>query len=430
MTDTANALQTFARDFVDAHFDAEKRFLAQLVKVPSDNPPGDCNRHAERAALLLEELGFVVERHPVPAQTVHAAGMISATNLIVRLVLGNGGPCIALNAHGDVVPPGTGWKFDPYGAEVVDDPVHGAVMYGRGVAVSKSDFATYAFALLALREYAAKHGGLNGTLELQLTYDEETGGDIGPRWLLEQGISKPDLAISAGFSYAVTTAHNGCLHLEVIVHGRPGHAAMPQTGVDALEAANGILTELYAYRAQLAKIQSHTNGIRSPTLNVGLIKGGINTNVVPDRISFRIDRRIIPEEDAAVAEETLRQIITTAAAHFAGISLEMRRILLAVPLVKLPGAVPLIEALQKHGAHFFGTAITEHGVPLYTDARHYTTAGIPAVLYGAGPRTLQEANGHGANESLRLEDLRRATQTVTCALADLLAIDSSPGSCP
>jgi acetylornithine deacetylase/succinyl-diaminopimelate desuccinylase-like protein len=426
MADPQHTLHTFARDWVDAHFGAEKRFLAQLVKVPSDNPPGDCLRHAERATLLLEELGFDVEKHAVPAQTVHAAGMVSATNLMVRLGFGSGGPCIALNAHGDVVPPGTGWKYDPYGAEIVDDSVHGQVMYGRGVAVSKSDFATYAFALLALREYAAKHGGLNGRLELQLTYDEETGGDIGPRWLLEQGLTKPDLAISAGFSYAITTAHNGCLHLEVIVHGKPGHAAMPQTGVDALEAANSILSALYGYRAELAKIRSQTRGITSPTLNVGLIKGGINTNVVPDRISFRIDRRIIPEENPAEAEAALRELISAAAARHAGISVEMRRILLALPLVQLPGATPLIEALKRNGEHFFGTPIAEHGVPLYTDARHYTTAGIPTVLYGAGPRTLQEANGHGANECLRLEDLRRATQTVICALAELLSTASTP----
>jgi acetylornithine deacetylase/succinyl-diaminopimelate desuccinylase-like protein len=419
-TEPTNALQAFARDWVNAHFDAETRFLAELVKVPSDNPPGDCAPHAERAAQLLTALGFEVERHVVPDAAVKAVGMISAINLLVRLKFGSGGPCIALNAHGDVVPPGTGWSHDPYGAVVVQDPQHGPVMYGRGVAVSKSDFATYAFALLALREYAAKHGGLDGTLELQLTYDEETGGEIGPGWLLEQGISKPDLAISAGFGYAVTTAHNGCLHLEVVVHGRPGHAAIPQTGIDAMEAANGILTELYAYRAQLATVKSKTTGINTPTLNVGLISGGINTNVVPDKVSFRIDRRIIPEENPAEAEAALRACISQAAARFPAVRLEMNRILLALPLVRLPGATPLIDALRRHGEHFFGTPIAEHGVPIYTDARHYTTAGIPAVLYGAGPRTLQEANGHGANECLRLEDLRHATQAVTCALADLL----------
>ena len=195
---------------------------------------------------------------------------------------------------------------------------------------------------------------------------------------------------------------------------------MPATGIDALQAANGILNDLYAYREKLARIHSQTTGIASPTLNVGLIAGGINTNVVPDKVSFRIDRRIIPEENPAVAEAALREVIAASAAQHAGIRVEMNRVLLALPLVRLPGATPLIEALQRHGEHFFGTKIVTHGVPLYTDARHYTTAGIPAVLYGAGPRTLQEAHGHGADECLRLEDLRRATQTVACALTDLL----------
>ena len=76
---------------------------------------------------------------------------------------------------------------------------------------------------------------------------------------------------------------------------------------------------------------------------------------------------------------------------------------------------------KRHGERFFGVPIAEHGVPLYTDARHYTAAGVPTVLYGAGPRTLAEANGHAANECLRLNDLRNATATVACALAELLA---------
>jgi acetylornithine deacetylase/succinyl-diaminopimelate desuccinylase-like protein len=420
-TDRQSLLRGFVREWVNAHFDGQTAFLAELVKVPSDNPPGDCAPHALRAAGLLADLGLPATRHVVPEAAVRAAGMISAINLIVLERFGRSGPCIALNAHGDVVPPGSGWSRDPYGAEVVQDPVHGAVMYGRGVAVSKSDFATYAFAILCLREFARRHGGLTGTLELELTYDEETGGEIGPGWLLAQGISRPDVALSAGFSYAITTAHNGCLHLEVQVLGKPGHAALPASGIDALEAATGVLTDLYAYRAKLAETHSATKGIDCPTLNVGLIEGGINTNVVPDKVTFRIDRRIIPEENPQAAEAALRERILAAAARYPGVRIEMRRILLALPLVRLPAAGPLIAALQKHGEHFFGTPIPEHGVPLYTDARHYTTAGIPAVLYGAGPRTLREANGHGADECLRLEDLRRATQTVACALADLLA---------
>lgn len=393
--------------------EAETRFLAALVRCPSDNPPGDCDRHAELAAGLLEGLGLEVERHRVPEDLARAHGMVSATNLVVRRRFGEGGPVIALNAHGDVVPPGEGWTQDPYGAAVVD-----GWMYGRGAAVSKSDFATYTYALLALEPLA---GRLSGTVELHLTYDEETGGEIGPAWLLSEGISRPDLALGAGFSYGVTTAHNGCLHLEVQLDGRSAHAAMPFTGIDALEAANGVLTALYDWRKGLAERVSAVEGIGSPQLTVGLIKGGINTNVVPDRVTLRLDRRMIPEEKPAEVEAELRGVIERAAAGFPEARLTIRRILLAEPLVPLPGGAALTEALCRHASAVMGEPVVAKGVPLYTDARHYAAAGVPIVLYGAGPRSIQEANAHRADERLPLDDLYKATEVVALTLAEMLA---------
>jgi acetylornithine deacetylase/succinyl-diaminopimelate desuccinylase-like protein len=402
---------------IDDDFARETAFLAELVKVASDNPPGDCTPHAARARELLSGLGFAVEAHPVPQTAVAAAGMISATNLIVRHRFGEG-PVVALNAHGDVVPPGLGWMHDPYGAEIAASP-HGPVMYGRGVAVSKSDFATYAFALLALRRAAAAGAKLGGTVELHFTYDEEAGGEIGPKWLLEQGLTRPDCVIAAGFAYAITNAHNGCLHLEVTVTGKQAHAAMPDTGRDALEATTGILGALYASRDGYVRRKSAVPGISSPSLNVGLIRGGINTNVVPDRIVFRLDRRIIPEEVPGEVEAELRAIIAAAANRFAGISVDLRRIMLAAPLAPQPGWQRVADAIQRHAQAVLATDVPVTGVPLYTDARHYAARGIPVVLYGAGPRTLLEANAHNADENLRLEDLRAATQIVALAVAEL-----------
>lgn len=404
--------------FIDANFQRETEFLAELVKVPSDNPPGDCAPIALRAKTLLEGLGFPVEAHAVPAGAVDAVGMKSVANLIVRKKFGEG-PVVALNAHGDVVPPGMGWSQDPYGAKIVDTP-HGPAMYGRGVAVSKSDFATYAFALLALMD-AEKNGvKLKGTVELHFTFDEEAGGDIGPHWLLEQKLSKPDYAIAAGFSYAAVTAHNGCLHLEVTVLGKQAHAAMPSTGHDALEAANRILSALYASREALTKQKSKVKGIESPTLNVGLIAGGINTNVVPDRVTFRLDRRMIPEENPAQVESDTRVLIEAAAKKFPGIRADVRRILLALPLTEEKGFEKIVAAIQKHAKDELKVDVPSNGVPLYTDARHYSSHGIPAVLYGAGPRSILDANAHNADENLRLNDLKAATKIITLAVADLL----------
>lgn len=401
------------RDFLAEKRAAQTRFLAELVKVPSDNPPGDCRPHAEMAAGLLEGLGFRVERHPVPQELVSANGMLSCTNLIVRERFGNGGPTIALNAHGDVVPPGLGWSTEPYGAEIRDGR-----MYGRGVAVSKSDFATYAFALLALKNISNE---LQGSVELHFTYDEETGGEVGPAWLLGQKLSRPDYAVSAGFAHGITIAHNGCLHLEVEVIGRSGHASRPETGVDALEAATAIMAGLYAFRKSFTAKRSATPGIAHPTLVIGLVSGGINTNVVPDRVSFRLDRRIVPDEDAADAERALRARLDELAGAWPGIRLQVKRILLAKPFTPLPGQQKLVGAIRKHAERILDEKIEAHGVPLYTDARHYSAAGIPTVLYGAGPKTLEEANGHMADENLKLDDLYKATEVVALALIELLA---------
>ncbi|MSQ54102.1 MAG: M20/M25/M40 family metallo-hydrolase [Betaproteobacteria bacterium] len=399
-------------EFLAREREAQERFLGELVRVPSDNPPGDCAPLAARAAVLLEAFGLTVERHSVPEPLVRANGMLSCTNLVVRHRFGDGGPTVALNAHGDVVAPGQGWSVDPYGAVVRDGR-----MYGRGVAVSKSDFATYTYALLALRAAGAAR---RGAVELHFTFDEEAGGAIGPKWLLAQGMSKPDYAISAGFSYGVTTAHNGCLHLEVEVLGKSGHAAEPEKGHDALEAAAEILKDLYAYRKALYALESSIPGIGSPTLVVGLISGGINTNVVPDRVVFRLDRRIIPDEIPGAAEKFIRALVAQSVRKMAGIRVEVRTILRAEPFAPRPGQECLVEAISRRAAQVFGAEVKPHGVPIYTDARHYSEAGIPTVLYGAGPRTLEEANGHRADENLLLDDLHRATEVVALALADLL----------
>jgi len=398
--------------WIDSHFEEQLEFLQALVQVPTDTPPGDNAPHAERTAELLARFGLPADKHPVPADDVHARGLQSITNLLVRRRFGDG-PTIALNAHGDVVPPGDGWTHDPYGGEIVD-----GALYGRAAAVSKSDFATYTFALRALESLNAP---LAGAIELHFTYDEEFGGELGPGWLLAQGLTKPDLLIAAGFSHEVVTAHNGCLQLEVTVRGRMAHAAIPHTGSDALQAAVAILNALYAQNTQYRQLRSRVPGITHPYLNVGRIEGGTHTNVVPGEVVFRLDRRMIPEEDPQAVDAEVRRVIADAAAARNGITVEVKRLLLAHALTPLPGHEPLVAALQRHAREVFGEDIPACGTPLYTDVRLYCARGIPAVIYGAGPRSVLESNAKRADEHVRLDDLRGATRVVARALYDLLA---------
>lgn len=404
--------------WIDAHFDEQLAFLRELVRVPTDSPPGNNAPHAERTAELLAPMGYAAEKHAVPEAEVKAAGLQSITNLIVRRRFGEGGPTIALNAHGDVVPPGEGWTHDPYGGEIVD-----GAMYGRATAVSKSDFSSFTFALRALESLGAP---LKGGVELHFTYDEEFGGELGPGWLLAKGLTQPDLMIAAGFSYQVVVAHNGCLQLEVTVQGEMAHAAIPDSGTDALQGATHILNALYALNRDYLQVRSNVEGISHPYLNVGLISGGTNTNVIPGKVVLKLDRRMIPEEDPAQVEAALRETIAQAAASFdpprggKALRVEIKRMLLARAMKPLAGNAALVKALQTHGEQVFGEPIPAVGTPLYTDVRLYVERGIPGVIYGAGPRTVRESNAKRADEHVRLDDLRRATKVVARTLHDLL----------
>ncbi len=409
--------------WIDAHFDEQVKFLQALVQVPTDTPPGNNAPHAVRTTELLKDMGYETEQFPVPEEEVKAYGLTSLTNLIVRRHFGTGGKTIALNAHGDVVPPGEGWTYPPYGGVIENGH-----MYGRATAVSKCDFSTFTFALRAVEALQSKQAlPLKGNVELHFTYDEEFGGEKGPGWLLEKGFTKPDLMIAAGFSYQVVTAHNGCLQMEVTVHGKMAHAAIPDTGVDALQGAVYILNHLYAQNKRYKQVQSNVEGINHPYLNVGRIEGGTNTNVVPGTVSFKLDRRMIPEENPEQVEANIREVIAQATAEFnqgraasSQIHIDIKRMLMAHAMKPLSGNAPLVNAIQQHGQAVFGEAIPAMGTPLYTDVRLYVEKGIPGVIYGAGPRTVLESHAKRADERLNLEDLRKATKVISRTILDLL----------
>jgi acetylornithine deacetylase/succinyl-diaminopimelate desuccinylase-like protein len=205
------------------------------------------------------------------------------------------------------------------------------------------------------------------------------------------------------------------------------HAAVPHTGIDALQGAVAIMNKLYAENRRYQGISSRVPGIKHPYLNIGRIEGGTNTNVIPGKVVFKLDRRMIPEENPADVEALIRQVIADAVDGFnagrpdEGIRVDIKRLLLANAMTPLPGNAPLVDAIQKHGEAVFGDKPAAVGTPLYTDVRLYVERGIPGVIYGAGPRTVLESHAKRADERVDLEDLRRATKVVARTLADLLS---------
>jgi len=129
---------------------------------------------------------------------------------------------------------------------------------------------------------------------------------------------------------------------------------------------------------------------------------------------------LIPEEVGTEVEAKLIDLIQASAPKTPGIEVECRRIMLAEPLRPIAGTDTLVAAVRAHAEAVLGVPVEPTGVPLYTDARHYAAAGIPTILYGAGPRSILEANAHSANEHLKIADLRAATEVIAKALATLL----------
>lgn len=151
-------------------------------------------------------------------------------------------------------------------------------------------------------------------------------------------------------------------------------------------------------------------GITHLYLNIGRIEGGTNTNLVPGKVLPKLDRWLTPEEDPVAVKATIRQLIADAAASHPGISVDIKRTMLA-------------RALQPHSGNqpMFGEPIPTSGSPLYADVHLYCEQGMPAVIYGAGPRTVFESDAKRADEHLLGEDLRRATKVVVRSLFDLLS---------
>ena len=378
------------------------RLLGLMVRGKSEVPPGDLEPHAAKTAEWLKKLaGLTAVRHFVPEEEAHAQGLKSLVNLVIRHEFGPG-PTVALQAHGDTAPAGPGWSSDPFAADIKD-----GVMRGRGVVEAKGSLAAYVFALVALKSVAHE---LGGAVEIHITYDHETGGALGVPWLIEQGVVNPDYAICPGGTWSIVTRHHGALRLAVEVRSQTGAA-------EAGQATARVLDALYALRAAKAPA---VEGIEPPP---GISVGGIHGEGGeggPGIITIGVTRGLASEEDPAKAEQGLALHLGRAVAGMPGVVCRIRRLELTSPLRPAPGTGTMVDVVGRAAFAILGQEIPEASRSVISDARHYAAVGIPAILYGAGPRAPEAAHVGGPDESLALDDLRRSTEIIACALAEFL----------
>ena len=379
------------------------QFLADLVKTPSVSSAGEMAAITDITLKALKDLELGVEQHPVTPD--ESSGLSGITNLVVRHEFG-AGPVMALVAHGDTRPAFGNWSTDPF-----DPQIRSGVFYGLG-ALTKADITVYAHALAALRD---ARPDLSGTVELHITFDGEADGQWGTKWLLDNGISNPDYALGSGCAYGIGTSSVGDLQLQVNIESMAAGLS-----ADPMEAATKVLDGLYKLRTTYADIRSDVPGIGSPSLVIGQIQGGERPDKAPGRVSFTLDRQVIPDEDPAQVEADLTQRIADMASSQDGIVCRIRRVKLSQPMKPGAGTDNLAGVLKRRATAVMRMIVPVFGVPFGTVTRHYSAVGIPSVLYGAGPERLEDAHPGGPDECLALDDLRKATEVLALTLGEFM----------
>lgn len=376
-------------------FDRAVERLATLVKIPSENPPGDESEVAARTAAYCDELGLDVEMHePEPGRAS-----------VVARWRGGDGPILCYCSHIDVVPAGdpTLWTNDPFGGVVSEGR-----LFGRGAGDAKGPVAAALEAVAALRDAGWSPAG---TLELALVADEEAMGFKGAARLVSDGVLRPDIAIvGEPTTLRVVRAQRGACWATITTRGVAAHGSAPERGVNAILH----MAEIAAGLPETVPDSVHPL-LGGASLNVGTIRGGVKVNVVPATCVVEVDRRTIPGETRESVVASIEVAIDKARLRYPDLDAQIDVAFFAESFEVAEDA-PVIGHVRA-ASESAGVVPTVMGFRGASDARFFAAAGCDVVVWGPGDITL----AHTANEYIELEELKRGATAYAHAFARILA---------
>lgn len=384
-------------------------FAAELISVPTENPPGRSTRAClEVVGRRLEALGFPNTLDAVPG------GAVDTDNPRhwLRADWGGAGPVLYFHGHIDVVPAQDPSQFIP---RITDDRI-----FGRGSADMKGGLVSMIYAMRALAESGVR---LGGRIALRIVPDEETGGALGSHALSEHGLLFDGQALAMLTAEptggAVWHAARGAITCRITVKGRPAHVGLQYRGVNAFEqmlrVADGLrrLKEEVEQRKTGYPIEPEA-ARRSILMMGGEVSGGSNFNVVPDRFTFTVERRINPEED--FDEEKGRLLELFEKVRRQGVDLDLEIIQEARP-AGVPEDHPVARTLAQCIRDAHGEPARFELCPGILETRFYARHRIPAFAYGPGLLAVS----HGPKEFVLRQDLEDCAVTYALTAARLLA---------
>jgi acetylornithine deacetylase/succinyl-diaminopimelate desuccinylase family protein len=366
--------------------------LSELVRVPTENPPGnyyrDCSDLLEKR---LGEAGLACERHKFVGK---AATPDSATSLIATY--GSGKRTLFFHGHYDVVPAQSREQFQPLRKE--------HFLFGRGSCDMKGGIVAMLYAIRALKEIGAE---LGGRIALTLVPDEETGGARGSAWLAREGKLGRDgigMLLAEPTSGVVWNANRGAISLRVTVHGKSAHVGLQHRGENAFEQMVRVVERLQELKSEVEKRKtSATVGAEQLPNSIlmlgGESGGGTNFNVVPEQCWFTVDRRINPEEDFDAEKDRIIRVLENCKRD--GIRLQWE-IFQAGPASACSENEKLGRALAQSVEAVCGQAPRFEMCPGLLELRFYAAMKIPAYAYGPGLLSV----AHGPNEYVDLRKVR------------------------
>jgi succinyl-diaminopimelate desuccinylase len=377
------------------------RLLSDLVKADSVNPPGDTRRAMD---VILGKTKSFTENYDVVSSDDIAPNIFITINPGAR-------PQLLYNGHLDTVPIGDEkqWNFDPFGAQIVDNR-----MYGRGVADMKGGVAAM---LMAAKVLESEKIPFQGSLILNFVSDEETGGTRGMRYLMEKDLYSPDMVVVGEITNrnGIAIAEKGAVTYNLTTKGRTAHASTPWVGVNAIEKMVKILYRLNMILSERLKMRP--SGILPPaTMNIGMIKGGIASNIVPDKCSVRLDRRILPGESIESVTKEIQDVIDEVKQEDGDIETNLRVLGSGAPFETSPSE--MICQIAKKTLEELKLPSEFVGFEQVSDGRFFAEKGVPTILIGPGIAK----QAHTPDESLELDQYLEAIKIYSLLAINALGI--------
>lgn len=367
-----------------------KEILKTLISVNTVNPPGN-------EILLVNQAEKIFKKHKIKYKIFSKSK--NRANIVATV--GKGKKELLFTAHSDTVPAQQNlWKTDPFKLSEKNGR-----FYGRGVDDDKGPMSSAIFSFLLLKKFEKD---LNCKISLAITADEEHGAKNGMQYLLDNNLIKPNYAVVLDTGHAlkaISIGEKGILRLKITSLGKSAHASRPFEGINAIANASYLICELQNLKFKYANQKLFSK----PTFNIGTIKGGSATNVVPDSCEFTVDVRYLPGQKSKEIIKSIKKLILKVQEKSKKSKFKITVLMDDVPFLSSRENA-FSEILLKSAKKITGKKIKFIALSGGTDTRRLAHAGIASIGFGAGNN-----QAHKNNESIEVTQLVSLSKIILLA---------------